>query len=436
MNRAQSFYQLQRCATALLALALLAGCRGPWSEGWKVSDMWSMDHSPWSSDDDSPQTPQRIVGSWTDTVLHTSGKEPQRGFGGRLIFYGEEAEKPILVEGQLVVYAFDETNRDPTDSKPTRRYVFPPDQVARRMSKTSLGPSYSFWLPWDDVGGPQTEISLIARFEPKRGALIMSEQTRHLLPGASTPAAIASHLAPKLPEGVPAVPAQPSFASLTERAQAAAAAAPNGVQLASYDAAAAQNPADVIGQQLAQEPARRMTTTSISLPENFRITNSGLPQSVRAGDVQLSGNVIAQPTAPPPSRSALAAPMAVPRPGTFPGAQVMQNVQPSQQMQQMQMTPSGFLTLRQSPLGNGFVAPVGGQQFSPQLQTPNTVGQINVPPAAPVMPGQPPLTTASGWTTTTYSGPAPQLGPRPDLPPPSSGYPPQTLPAQAAPAVR
>ena len=150
----------------VVAIVLTTGCRGPWSSGWKVSDMWDIDYTPWSKDEPRPETPTRLVGTWTDTVLHTSGKNPQRGFGGRLIFYAKDPEKPVLVDGQLVVYAFDETNREVTDNRPTRRYVFPTDQVPLHMSKTELGPTYSFWLPWDEVGGPQTEVSLICRFEP------------------------------------------------------------------------------------------------------------------------------------------------------------------------------------------------------------------------------------------------------------------------------
>jgi len=455
MKLKRSFNEWMRCVMTLSALSLLVGCRGPWSKDWKVSDMWSMDVSPWSSDEDEPQTPQRIVGSWTDTVLHTVGKQPQRGFGGRLIFYGDDKEKPILVEGQLVVYAFDETERDPTDNKPTRRYVFPPDQVARRMSKTSLGPSYSFWLPWDDVGGKQTEVSLIARFEPTKGALIMSEQTRHLLPGATTPALIAGKTGPKLPDGVPYIPAQPSLASLEEKARAAAAA--SGVQLASYDAASQQGQAALPGQiapqgqlpgptvaemqdaRTAGDPAaqqtsqRRMTTTSISLPENFRITGSGTPQRVQSSTPTLPGNYIAQSAAPPANVSSVAAPIAVPQAtGYYPG---MQTMQPMQQLPQNTLAAPGFMTLRQSPLGNGFVAPMGGQQFAQLNAAPTNVGQMGLPPAAPVMPGQPPLTTASGWTTTTYSGPAPTVGYRMDQQP-SSGYPQPTPPAPSSPTVR
>ena len=148
----------------LLMVLLASGCRGPWSQGWKYSDLKHPKKLVgWGSSEEEPQIPRRVLASWTDTVLYQTGKTPQRGFGGRVIFYGEDNEKPVLVDGQLVVYAFDEANRDPTDNRPTRRYVFPPDQVARRMSETALGPSYSFWLPWDEVGGEQKEVSLIVR---------------------------------------------------------------------------------------------------------------------------------------------------------------------------------------------------------------------------------------------------------------------------------
>ena len=148
----------------------------------------------------SRRPPQRIVGTWTDTVLHQGGKKPQRGFGGRLIFYGEDAEKPVLVDGQLVVYAFDESNREPTDNKPTRRYVFPPDQVARRMSKIGARARRTVsGCRGTKSGGPQTEISLIARFEPKEGAIVVGEQTKHLLAGRDRRRrGIANNTPPKL----------------------------------------------------------------------------------------------------------------------------------------------------------------------------------------------------------------------------------------------
>ncbi len=410
-------------ALALAAAMLLAtGCRGPWSQDWKVADMFDVDVTPWSDDEDAAEAPSRLVGTWTDTVLHQTGKQPQRGFGGRLIFYGKEVEKPVLVDGQLVIYAFDETNRDPTDNKPTRRYVFPPDQMARRMSKTALGPSYSFWLPWDEVGGPQTEISLIARFEPQGGAIVIGEQTKHLLPGETPATGIVNNATPKLPDGIPMRPAAPQLASFAEHAGAMTAA--NGVQLANYQAP--------IESQLSPQPQpeRRMVTTSISLPENFRVNGGGSPATVPADNLVPAGNVLAQPQSLPPNYGVVAAPI------NFPAVNMVQGApQAARPVQQMQSVYPGFMTPQQSPLGNGFVAPLGQPHFASQ-QMPASVGPISTPPTAPVMSGQPPLTTASGWTTVNYPPAAGQAGSGTVLPQPSFGSPPNILPAPAIPAFR
>jgi hypothetical protein len=217
-----------------------------------------------------------MVSTWTDTVLSQQGKKPQRGFGGRLIFYAEDEEKPVVVDGQLVVYAFDETGREPSDNKPTRRYVFPPDQIPLHMSKSDLGATYSFWLPWDEAGGAQTEVSLICRFEPKGGSVITSEQTRQRLPGSIAPATIGHRDPPKLPEGVPSRPAQ-----LTLEKLQAQRAAEQAVQLASFESPIAPNARVTsidAGVASPIEPERRMTTTSISLPQNYKVP-SATPQS-------------------------------------------------------------------------------------------------------------------------------------------------------------
>ena len=132
---------------------------------------------------DLPSVPARVVSTWTDTVLHRAGQKPMRGFGGRLVFFDRDSEEPISVQGQLVVYTFDETDRDSHDTAPTRKYVFPAEQFARHEGPSKLGPSYSVWLPWDEVGGSQKNVSLIVRFESTQGSMILGEQTRHLLPG-------------------------------------------------------------------------------------------------------------------------------------------------------------------------------------------------------------------------------------------------------------
>jgi hypothetical protein len=171
---------------ALFACGLLTLASGCQSTSKKLAAMNPM--SSWNEEEVEIGVPDRVVSTWTEAVLHQEGQST-RGFGGRLFFYGRKSDKPIRVAGQLVVYAFAEDGREQTNNCPTKRYVFPPQQLAKHESQgeeaSEIGVSYSIWLPWDAAGGPQSDISLIARFEPLQGGgLIVSEQARQRLPGA------------------------------------------------------------------------------------------------------------------------------------------------------------------------------------------------------------------------------------------------------------
>jgi hypothetical protein len=167
-------YSLKTAVFAFITLALAAGCTQ-----FNISkpNVWPF------TGDDPPGTPTKIVASWTDTVFYQPNQVPMRGFGGRLMFYEGDKPEPIKVDGTLSVYVFDETNRDPNNVKPDRKCVFTKEQIPSHYSKSKLGHSYSVWIPWDEVGGPQKEISLIVRFTPEKGGVVVSEQTKQLLPG-------------------------------------------------------------------------------------------------------------------------------------------------------------------------------------------------------------------------------------------------------------
>ncbi|MGC4003611.1 MAG: hypothetical protein QM811_10965 [Pirellulales bacterium] len=149
---------------------------------------------PWgtSGEDGKPVPPMRLMAVWADTVMTTPGKPAMRGFGGRICFY-DQANEAVKVKGTLIVYAFDETGRAQTNVTPDRKFVFMPEDFEKHYSKGRLGHSYSFWLPWDEVGGRQTEISLIVRFQPEKGGEIVGEQTKHLLPGLTVDMAAAKN---------------------------------------------------------------------------------------------------------------------------------------------------------------------------------------------------------------------------------------------------
>jgi hypothetical protein len=238
--------------------------------------MFRLDNTWPFRDKDKPQEgiPVRMVGAWTDTVMSQPGQKSQRGFGGRLMFYDKDGKKPILVDGQLVVYAFDEAGRDPADNKPTRRYVFPADQMPVHMSKSEIGASYSFWLPWDEAGGPKSEVSLMCRFEPKGGAVVTGEQTKHLLPGPamSAMATTGARRPPKVPEGVPSKPPRLTLEDLQAKRNAEQQA-----QLTSFEVPIAGGQQEAVANLASQTgalPERRLTAATIPLPQNYQLPDT------------------------------------------------------------------------------------------------------------------------------------------------------------------
>jgi hypothetical protein len=251
----------------LLLLTLVAtGC-----QSFNFSDRFDLKRKiPWKRDEKEIRegVPTRIVATWTDAVLHRPG-QAERGFGGRLYFYDNKGTDPIDVEGQLVVYAFDETNRDPTDNRPSRRYVFPPGQFEQHRSESDLGVSYSVWLPWDGAqDGAPVDISLIARFEPPagKGNLITSDQTRQRLPGQGAPPGTGPTIAAQSDAKQPGTTGVEQ-ATVTETINEPKR---NTVNQINYE-----TPVDTI--TATDEADTRMTTTTISLPSKFRRQDSSAP---------------------------------------------------------------------------------------------------------------------------------------------------------------
>jgi hypothetical protein len=204
----------------------------------------------WPWDKDQPGEPSKVVAMWTDTVLYQPNETPKRGFGGRLMFYGDKKTEPIKVEGSLVIYAYEENAQEPNKVKPDRKYIITKEQFAAHYSKSKLGHSYSVWLPWDQANGSQKTISLIVRFVPEKGDVVVSEQSKHILPGAETEVAAAG-----------AAPQQGAAASPNAAAQVPP---PGGnVQAASYVQPAAGQPGTA---DPTSTDKRRMNTTTIPLP--------------------------------------------------------------------------------------------------------------------------------------------------------------------------
>ncbi len=131
------------------------------------------------------QIPQAMNVVWTYDVLTLPGKPATRGFGGRLYFYNEKTQA-IPVDGELMVYGFDDTygNVDSHDlSSAAKRFKFTSEQLTSHFSEGQLGASYSVWIPWDAAPGDEKKIMLIPTFVAQDGRLVKGAPATVNLPG-------------------------------------------------------------------------------------------------------------------------------------------------------------------------------------------------------------------------------------------------------------
>jgi hypothetical protein len=123
---------------------------------------------------------------WSPAVFNQVGRQSTRGFGGRIYFYDQKNES-VAVEGQLVVYVYNDGAPGGENKPPEKKFAFTPEQFTQHYNPTQLGASYSIWVPWDAVGSPQAQLTLIPIFTSASGQLVIGESSHNLLAGPAAP---------------------------------------------------------------------------------------------------------------------------------------------------------------------------------------------------------------------------------------------------------
>jgi hypothetical protein len=317
--------------TLFAAIAFSTGCSALDKE-WKKKLPWSNESKVQTS---KFETPTHMIAIWSPDVLSQPGKPPTRGFGGRFYFYNDK-NRAVLVEGQLVVYGYDDVNDPHRPGEPQRKFVFTPDQFASHQSTSDLGPSYSIWIPWDAAGGDQAQVSLVPVFTATSGKIVMGQQAMNVLPGRTK----ANAADPMLQQQ------SPQFSSQAPVESPAAGHAPQqGVTAAAF--AHTTNPLPKVD---------RLQTTTIRLTPSLQ---KRLAQATDATAPQMSGTALATggtmvgDALPGASALPLTYPAGVP---PTRGQQVNSPAMPGSVIPQQQ--PSGF----EVP---GIIVPTAGSPGSP-----------------------------------------------------------------------
>lgn len=171
----------------ILTLAVATGCQSTTMTGMMAKMPWKKTAEVEPEADDEVQlgrtgTPMSMACVWKDGTMGAAGQSV-RGLAGRVYFHDSQ-QRPIKVDGSFTVYAYvSDGTTGPRKVQPDRKFVFDSENLERHYSESDIGDSYSFWLPWDAIGGNETTLNLLPILKTDEGRIVRGEEVVAFLPG-------------------------------------------------------------------------------------------------------------------------------------------------------------------------------------------------------------------------------------------------------------
>lgn len=181
----RNFHHLMILLCGVILVTQTVGCSSLDGIGKKSKDGSRFNPFKSLSGEKEPdfQTPASMVAIWKASVFEKPGQKSIRGFGGRFYFYDAQ-NQPVRVDGDLTIYGYDDANKSSnTSGKADRKFVFKSVSLDTHFSESALGASYSFWVPWDEIGGFEKTITLIPVFKSSDGRMPEAKPSTMRLPG-------------------------------------------------------------------------------------------------------------------------------------------------------------------------------------------------------------------------------------------------------------
>lgn len=119
------------------------------------------------------------------------GRDPEgypcKGFSGQILFLSNKAATPVQIDGAVRIYLFDDQGTEEDQTKPIRQFDFDAGSWAIHLTETSLGPTYSVFIPYVRRGVKDANCALRVRLKPKQGPTIFSDLSSMPLNGNKKP---------------------------------------------------------------------------------------------------------------------------------------------------------------------------------------------------------------------------------------------------------
>jgi hypothetical protein len=184
---------------------------------------------------------------------------PVRGLGGQIYFFAQAKGTPVVVDGALRIYLFDDRGSVKEQAQPIAVFDFDAAHLKNGAHNSALGAVYSLFLPYPRNDFHQARCSLRIRFTPTAGPTIYSDPATVVLSGP-----------PLKPDKVdePNIHATPERQVRSQFQNGGAASLTTSVTLPSGQFPGSRNVIPVNG---TDDDTRMSLATDIAAPDNSRV---------------------------------------------------------------------------------------------------------------------------------------------------------------------
>lgn len=108
----------------------------------------------------------QIVCMWEPSEGRDPSGAPTRGFAGQILFLGNKGGTPVGVDGEVMVYVFDDLGTEEEQSAPIHQFRFDARAWNNHLKPGTLGPSYHCFIPYTRPGGMEANCTVRMRYTP------------------------------------------------------------------------------------------------------------------------------------------------------------------------------------------------------------------------------------------------------------------------------
>lgn len=122
----------------------------------------------------------QIVGMW-DVA---EGRDPDgkrcRGFAGQILFLGNRKGTPVEVDGEVMIYVFDDVGTPEEQAKPIHQFRFDNRAWNQHLKSGSMGPSYHCFIPYTRPGNHEANCTIRMKLTPSDNTPVVTSESAHM----------------------------------------------------------------------------------------------------------------------------------------------------------------------------------------------------------------------------------------------------------------